>query len=508
MVPERVQSRLICPLTSCSVEQMRADMHSATQCGADTVECRLDFLDAPPSPEQLTMLLADAPTPVIVTCRPIREGGRFDGDEAQRLELLRRAAKLGATFVDVELDTLPESRPQGDVILSSHDFDGMGGDLDQVAAAMDASSAAVNKLVFTAAACEDSLRAFDVIRACTKPTIALAMGEFGLLSRILARKFGAFGTFAALAAGVESAPGQPTLEAFKKLYRWDDIAPGTTVLGVIGWPVAHSMSPAVHNAAFAAADVDAVYVPLPVRPGADNFNRLIDALLARPWMDWRGLSVTIPHKEDALARVGEENCDELSRKIGAINTITIGPDGELRGDNTDYGAALDALCDAMRISRDGLAGKSAAVLGAGGAARAIVAGLAHCGAEIVIYNRTVARGESLAEEFSCRSAGLDALKRLDAEIVINCTPVGMSPNVDASPLRRIAPCVKVVFDTIYNPIETRLLREAGQAGCEVVSGLDMFLNQAVAQFEIWIREAAPRDVMRKVVREKLLNRRN
>ena len=483
-------------------------MHSAAQRGADTIECRLDFLEAPPSLEQLRMLLAKPPTPVIVTCRPVREGGRFDGDEAQRLELLRRSAKLGASFVDVELDTPPEARPQADVILSRHDFVGVGGDLDQVADAMDTSPAAVNKLVFTAAACEDSLRAFDVIRACDKPTIALAMGEFGLLSRILARKFGAFGTFASLAAGAESAPGQPTLEAFKKFYRWDDILPSTAVLGVIGWPVGHSMSPAIHNAAFAAADIDAVYVPLPIRPGADNFNRFTDALLDRPWMDWRGLSVTIPHKENALLRVGEANCDELSRKIGAINTITIGPDGELRGDNTDYGAAIDALCDAMRIDREALAGKSAAVLGAGGAARAIVAAMTHYGAEVTIYNRTVARGESLAEEFSCRSAGLDVLERLDAEIVINCTPVGMSPNVDASPLQRIAPCVKVVFDSIYNPIETRLLRDAGQAGCKVVSGLEMFLNQAIAQFEIWTRKAAPRDVMRKVVREKLLNRRN
>ena len=157
----------------------------------------------------------------------------------------------------------------------------------------------------------------------------------------------------------------------------------------------------------------------------------------------------------------------------------------------------------MGIGREDLAGRSVAVLGAGGAARAIVAALAHYGADVMIYNRTVARAEKLAEEFSCRAAGLDALKDMQAEIVINCTPIGMHPHVDASPLERIGPPVKVVFDTIYNPVETRLLRIAGQAGVRTVTGLEMFVNQAVAQFEIWIGRPGPREVMRKTVMERL-----
>ncbi|HUU22865.1 MAG TPA: shikimate dehydrogenase, partial [Phycisphaerae bacterium] len=193
----------------------------------------------------------------------------------------------------------------------------------------------------------------------------------------------------------------------------------------------------------------------------------------------------------------------LARAIGAVNTITIGPDGDLQGHNTDYAAAVDALTGAMDISREELSGRPVALLGAGGAARAIVAALRHYHAEVTIYNRTLVRAERLAAEFGARAEPLDAAKDLDAEIVINCTPIGMHPNVDVSPLERIPPCAKVVFDTIYNPIETRLLRLAADAGARTVSGLEMFTNQAVAQFEIWTDRPAPREVMRQVVIDRL-----
>jgi 3-dehydroquinate dehydratase/shikimate dehydrogenase len=329
------------------------------------------------------------------------------------------------------------------------------------------------------------------------------MGEAGVLSRILAAKFAAFGTFASLSVGAESAPGQPTLAELTGLYRFRGIAEATAVFGVIGCPVAHSMSPAIHNAAFAATGLDAVYVPLLVQRGDASFRRFLDAVQARPWLGWRGLSVTIPHKQSALAYVGPARCDELAGRIGAVNTITIGSDGLLRGDNTDYGGALDALCGGMGIAREGLAGRRVAVLGAGGVARALVAALAHYRAEVTLYNRTVARAEKLADEFSCRAAGLDALHALNAEIVVNCTSVGMHPDVARSPLDSIPACVRVVFDTVYNPVDTLLLRQARATGCTCVSGLDMFVNQAVAQFETWTGKTAPREVMRDVVIRRL-----
>ena len=509
-------TRLICPLTAGTVEQMRRDMLDAGAAGADCVELRLDYLMTPPTARQLQELLAGLPPWVILTCRPVRQGGRFSGTEAARLELLRQAAALArssggpgggtAVLVDIEMDVPRTDWPEADVILSHHDFQAVPSYLDRVVEQLESSPAAVNKVAFAAHGPQDALRALDVLRACRKPTIALAMGEAGVASRILARKFGALGTFAALRHGGQSAPGQPTIEEFHRLYRWDAIDEQTAVCGVIGCPVGHSMSPAIHNAAFAAAGVNAVYVPLLVQPGMEHFQAFLDALLARPWLGWRGLSVTIPHKENALAYVGPGNCDELARQIGAVNTITIEPDGRLRGDNTDYAAALDALCEAMAIAREGLSGRSVAVLGAGGAARAIVAGLRHYGADVTIYNRTVSRGAALAEEFHCMAEGLDHLDGLGSEIVINCTPLGMHPNVNAGPLDRIPPSAKVVFDTIYNPVQTRLLEQAARAGATAVSGLDMFVRQAASQFETWTGRPAPRAVMRQVVMQRLAAR--
>ncbi len=515
--PDRPTTRLIVPLTHTDPHAMRAAMAAAADAGADALELRLDFL-ADTSEAALTSLLTDPPCPVLATCRSVAEGGQFSGDDDDRIAILAHAARLGAAWVDIELASLDDADKltgTTPLIVSAHDFDRRPDDLSDLMARMEASRGAVNKVAFASAGPEDALAAFDLIRDSRKPAIALAMGERGVASRILARKFGAFGTFAALTAGAESAPGQPTIDQLRRLYRWDAISPRTKIFGVIGCPVGHSMSPAIHNAAFAADGLDAVYVPLRIEPGADNFNRFLDAALARPWAEMVGLSVTIPHKENALARVGVANVDGLAGAIGAVNTVCFTGDAAcpLRGFNTDYAAAIDALVDAMGSRREDLAGRSIAVIGAGGAARAIVAALAHYGAETTVYNRTVSRAERLAEEFDARDsgggrvapAGLNALAAADAEIYINCTPIGMHPKVDGCPLPEsfaFSPDA-VVFDTIYNPIETLLLRRAAQAGCATVSGVDMFVNQAVAQYEIWTGRAAPRQVMRAVVLDQL-----
>ena len=504
MATDRTKTRLICTLTASDAAAMRADMEAAAVAGADTVECRLDYLRPIPGAGVLKALLGGAPVEVIATCRAVRQGGSFAGSEEQRLEILRLAAGAGAAYVDIEDDVPPADWPRAKVICSFHDMAGRPADLGAVARRLEASGEEVNKKVaFVAAGPQDALAALELVRNSRKPTIALAMGEAGVASRILARKVGAFGTFASLHEGGESAAGQLTLEKMRKLYRWDSQTSATSVYGVIGCPVGHSMSPAIHNAALAAAGLDAVYVPVLVQPGEGNFRAFMDALLARPWLDWRGLSVTIPHKENALAYVGADNCEALARQIGAVNTIVIGPDGRLRGDNTDYTAALEALCAAMGIRRAGLAARHVAVVGAGGAARAIVAGLRECLAEVSIYNRTAARAEALAKEFGCHAGGLAELAETSAEILVNCTSVGMHPKVDESPLAAIPASVKVVFDTVYNPPRTRLLEMAEAAGCKTVSGVEMFVNQAVAQFQLWTGKAAPVDVMRRVVMTEL-----
>jgi 3-dehydroquinate dehydratase/shikimate dehydrogenase len=396
--------------------------------------------------------------------------------------------------------------PKSRLILSHHDFQAVPDGLADLARRIEDSPADVVKIAFLAGGPQDGLLALDVVRDCSKPAIVLAMGQAGMVSRVLAGKVGAFGTFASLGQLDASAPGQPSLAEMKNLYHWDRMDSRTQVFGVIGHPVGHSMSPAIHNAAFAETGINAVYLPLPVQPGWENFERFMRAVLDRSHLDWRGLSVTIPHKENALRFVGAKNCDALAVKIGAVNTITINPSGSLRGDNTDYAAAIDALCSAMSIAREGLAGRAVAVLGAGGAARSIVAGLRHYGAEVTIYNRTIRRAEMLAEEFTCQAAGIDQANSAQAEIIINCTPIGMYPKTDASPIAKLPPPAKVVFDTIYNPLATVLLGQARRAGCQVVSGLEMFVNQAVAQFEIWTGQSAPAKVMRQVVLDQLTSR--
>ncbi len=505
MDDESLQTLLICPLTGRSLEEMLAQARQALQAGADALECRLDYLDRLPEIQELRDWFQQVlPAKVIATCRPERQGGRFCGPERKRLVLLTRAVQAGAHWIDVESDVPPGDRPPGRVILSFHDFQRRPDDLSDLVQELDRSRASANKVAFAADSPEDALRCFDQIRQASKPTLALAMGEHGVLSRLAARKFGAFGTFASLDDSQASAPGQPTLEQIRTLYRWDCITPDTPLYGVIGCPVAHSMSPAIHNASFAALGLPGLYVPLRVEACWDHFARLIDGIEQRPWLDWRGLSVTLPHKQHALRYVGVRCCDELTRKIGAVNTLTFQPGQPLQGHNTDYAAALDSLCEALGISREKIADHPCAILGAGGVARALVAALRHYGAGVTIFNRTVSRAEALAEEFDAQAAPLTQAPHCQADTLINCTSVGMHPNTSASPIDRIPPSVQLVFDTIYNPVRTRLLEQAAEAGCRTLTGLDMFVEQGAAQFELWTGQKAPRQVMRDVILEKLV----
>lgn len=501
---ETAGTRLICPLTATNAEDLRADMHDARAAGADCVECRLDYFAKPFAPGDLAGLLADAPLPVIVTVRPRRQGGNYDGPEADRLALLAAATDLpGVLAVDCEEDVPPAQRPAGPTILSHHDFETWPDNAAGLWKALRVQSPYVAKLAAKGTCPEDAFAALQLARQAEGKGIALAMGEAGLPSRILAGKVGAWGTFATLEPAKRSAPGQPSLAEMLDLYRFRTLGPDTAVYGVVGCPIGHSMSPAIHNAAFAAAGLDAVYLPLRVEPGPENFRRFLDAALGCDWLGLRGLSVTIPHKENALAYVGERFCDELAVRIGAINTVGLDAGGQLRGWNTDYAAALDALCAAMGIQREDLAELPVTVLGAGGVARALVAALAQYQADVTVCNRTLSRGRQLAEEFGCRSGSLETAETTATEILINCTPIGMFPGVVGCPVEHLPPGVRVVFDTIYNPLRTRLLELADRAGCTTVTGLDMFVGQAVGQFKPWTSRPAPVEVMRQAVIDRL-----
>jgi 3-dehydroquinate dehydratase/shikimate dehydrogenase len=244
-----------------------------------------------------------------------------------------------------------------------------------------------------------------------------------------------------------------------------------------------------------------VYIPLLVAGRRTEFNAFMDNILSRSWLDFRGFSVTIPHKENAIEYVKSKQgaVEPLAEKIGAANTIVI-KGGKLSAYNTDCSAALDTITSALGIDGAGLRKMPVAIIGAGGVARAIVAGLVETKARVKIYNRTVERAKGLAHEFKCDYGGLDELRKLKANIIINCTSIGMSPEINATPVdAKYLKKDMAVFDTVYNPAETLFLKEAKALGCKTISGVEMFIKQAALQFKLFTGSDANCELMRKAV---------
>ncbi|MHC4125888.1 MAG: shikimate dehydrogenase, partial [Planctomycetota bacterium] len=315
-------------------------------------------------------------------------------------------------------------------------------------------------------------------------------------------KLGSFVTFASLANQSATAPGQLTLNELKNTYRYDSIEADTGLYGIIGSPVAHSLSPAVHNGCFADLGLNSLYLPLLLEGGKEQFDEFMHNVTARRWLGFAGFSVTIPHKKNALDYVKENGgyVEPLAEKIGAANTLTLDEQSRLGAYNTDYAGALDAIVSTLKIKRTALGGISAAVIGAGGVARAVVAGLCDAGAKITIYNRTLKKARQLANEFGCDFTGLREIAALDAELLINCTSIGMHPNIDKSPVPK--ECLKkdmAVFDTVYNPTETLLLKNAKDIGAKTITGLDMFVSQAKQQFKLFTGQNSDEKLIRKIV---------
>jgi 3-dehydroquinate dehydratase/shikimate dehydrogenase len=499
------------------VSQAKRDIGAALEAGADIVELRIDLLE---SAADVWLALEDFDLPVIVTCRPTWEGGHSILSDERRLRLLSDIAANDDTIsVDVEHAAVMRIGAEGlgeRLIVSAHDFQGRPERLVNLFQEINNGPGSVTKIVWLARSIRDNIEAFELLLHRQKPTIALCMGEAGLISRVLAKKFGAFLTFASLQDQSATAPGQVTIHDMKRLYRWDALSAKTKFYGVVGSPVMHSMSPAIHNAAFDTVGHDGVYLPMLVQSGYESFKAFMESFLAFAPLDLSGLSVTIPHKENALRYLKEKGAEvePLAEQIGTVNTIIIDrADGDvkLRGINTDYAAILDTITGALNITREGLSGKRVAVIGAGGTGRTAVAALAAQGAIVVVYNRTKERADELAREFDGRtgkvvSARLEKLCDSCCEIFINTTSLGMHPNVDASPLGEDPPAFTpqtLVFDTVYNPMETTLLKQAKAAGAITVGGVEMFVRQAARQFEAWTGRAAPVDVMWRVIEDRL-----
>lgn len=464
--------------------------------GAPLVELRLDYINGHVN---LKRLLPDRPGPVIVTLRRPQDGGKYSGSEDERRMLLRTAIAEGVEYVDLEEDAAAAIPRYGKTkrIVSLHDFRKTPENLEEVHARLAALDADVIKLATLANHPRDNLRMLKLVQNSEIPTVGLCMGDIGVPSRVLSGRYGAPFTYATFHHERALAPGQLSFEQMRDVYRYDEINAETEVYGVIGDPIGHSLSPLIHNAAFRSLGMNKVYLPFRV-PREDLQNFLDDA----HELNVKGLSVTIPHKEAVLKRVTK--VDGAIRGVGAANTLLF--DGEqVGGYNTDYRAAMDSLAGALQESGaakpDDLNGKVALVLGAGGAAKAIAFGLQRRGAEVVVASRTRERADRLADAISIKAVDWAGRHNFWVDILINCTPVGMHPNVDETPYDKhyLKPSM-LVFDTVYNPESTLLLKDARARSCTVITGVEMFIRQAALQFKLFTDQEPPTELMRETLK--------
>ena len=465
--------------------------------GVTLVELRLDYIQGE---VQVKRLLKERPCPAIVTCRRKSDGGRWDRSEEARLQLLRLAIAEGADYIDLEDDVAGSVRRYGTTkrIVSHHDMLRTPPDLAHLHARMVTLDADVVKIATMANHPTDNLRMLELVHATLVPTVGICMGDIGVPTRILAGRAGAPFVFATFNDERALAPGQIGWRPMRDLYHYDAITPATRIYGVVADPVAHSLSPAVHNAACRAAGIDAVYIPF--RVPADQLDEFLTTATRWPLA---GLSVTIPHKEAVLAKCTRQ--DDLVKAIGAANTLTFTPDG-IAAANTDAVAAVESLAAVLAETEqlaggDGLGVKTALVLGAGGAARAVAFGLKQRGVEVTIAARTPERGKKVAADVGCKLVDWSARHRMPHDCIVNATPIGMHPDVDATPFDKehFRPYM-VVFDTVYNPENTLLIKEARGAGCRVVTGVEMFVRQAAIQFRTWHGVEPPPEVMREALK--------
>lgn len=506
-----------------TLEQLKIDFDEAVAAGADLVELRLDGLD-PSELERISEIepwLTSHAERLILTCRPEEQGGHYDGSISDRTDVLAWAGAQGPRFVDVEHASYRSSKTLrqrielwahasgsgriAHLIHSAHHLEARPVALQKRFDELCAGPAEAIKLVWRAEDSRGDFEALDLLRSQKdKPASVFCADRDGLPSRILGRRFGNHITYCALRKGDETSPGQPTADELVNVYRWKKISSDTAVYGLVGDPVAHSLSPCVHNAAFDRYGINAVYVPFRVAEGALAFAEFMSEIAKRPWLDVRGLSVTTPHKEAACMLV-ESELDPVSKRIGSVNTLTF--HGEhVSGANTDYQAAIDWIKRHLECDLGDLAGRRIDILGAGGFARSLVAALCLVRAEVCVYNRTLQRAQHLANQFACQAAELDDDTTLLAGVLVNCTSVGMWPEVEHSPIR----CEQIndgsiVFDAIYNPRKTRLLADAEARGCRIVDGLELFVDQAAMQFKLWSEDKKidPRPVMRQAALERM-----
>jgi 3-dehydroquinate dehydratase/shikimate dehydrogenase len=466
------------------------------------LEFRLDYLPRPALALARIKQFAEYHPHVstIATCRRVANGGKFRGSLASQLDILSKAAAAGCQLMDLELQSavrckrpqLERLRTRAALILSYHDFRGTK-KLEETLEKMVALPADFYKIVTTATTLHDNVVMMKFLEKNSDrhSLIGLCMGEQGFISRVLGVRAGSAFTFAAVSEDEKTAPGQVTAQELRSTYRIEQVDPATRVYAVAGDPVAHSLSPAIMNAALRRETVNGVYVALHAKTLKDLLGCVRDIPI-------HGLSITLPYKEAIVSHL--DNTDAHTTKIGACNTVVRAQDGKLYGFNTDAAGVVRPL--QQRIS---LEGAKILVLGAGGAARAAVYGLKERGAEVYILNRTLGPAQKLAHSARARLVKRPDLKKLTFDVIINATSVGMG-NLKESPLNENEIKARYVFDMVYDPPETRLMKMAKAAGAEVIPGIEMFVQQAARQFEIWTGKPAPLDEMLRVVNRTMEDR--
>ncbi len=490
----RVCIALGLPNTERLIEQARREV----QAGETFLEFRLDYLDHPDTGiAAIGPFLKENPDcAILATCRRHQNHGKFNGSIEEQIRILDEAVQAGARGVDIEIETaeiagarIETFRGRALIVLSYHNYEGTPS-MEPVLRRMTAIPADAYKVVTTARKPSDNQRILSLGRTHPRtPLVMLAMGETGFPSRVLSSAFGGLYTYAAPTYAEGTAAGQVCARLLRQLYRIEKLSETTKIYAVIADPVAHSVSPAVHNRGFQARRIDAVYLPVHVQPGYVK-----DFMLLAEKLPISGFSVTIPHKQKILRYL--DAIDPLARRIGAVNTVWRKA-GRWRGCNTDADGVRIPLERHLRLSR-----ASVLIVGNGGAARGAAFALADAGARIAIVGRNPDRVRALA-----KACGAEPISRADVEkrrfdALVHATPLGMSPNVGECFFQQCVPA-DIVFDMVYNPVETALIRLARCRGKTVIPGIEMFLEQAARQFEIWTGENPPRAVMERAALEAL-----
>jgi len=481
-----------------SVEKLLTHARNEVESGERFLEFRLDYLPSPmDGVKALPRFLAQNPDcTVLATCRRHQNHGKYDGSIAEQIRILEAAVDAGAVAVDLEIesaenasDKLERLRSTSKLVVSYHNFEGTPA-IEPVFKRMAKIPAYAYKLVTTARKPSDAQKMLALAKAHPRDKlIVLAMAEPGFSTRVLAPAFGGLYTYAAPNAAEGTASGQVSAKMLRHLYRVDKFTKSAKIYGVVADPVRHSISPNVHNRAFQHKRMDAVYLPFLV-----HSNQLKDFFQMADALPLAGASITIPHKQKILRYL--DTVEPLARRIGAVNTIWKKA-GKWRGTNTDAEGVTVPLAKRLKLAKS-----TALVVGNGGAARGAAFALADAGTKVSLVGRNLDRVRALARICNGEPLSREQAAARTFDVVVHCTPIGMWPHPDECFFDGRIPG-KLVFDMVYNPRETMLLKRAKDQGCETVDGLAMFLEQAARQFEIFTGETAPRAVMEKAALESL-----